>query len=165
MKKKRRPHSEETKKKIGAANRISLLGNKLTEAHKRKLSIGSPKFWLGKKLSEDHRKKLSEAHKGEKSIFWRGGISKDVEYQKFRNRQKSHRRYHNHGFHTYHEWETLKAQYNWTCPWCHEKEPEIKLTEDHIIPLIKGGSDNIENIQPLCKKCNSKKGVKIIKFI
>lgn len=66
------------------------------------------------------------------------------------------------GSHTLGEWETLKAQYNWTCPACGKTELEIKLTEDHIIPLSKGGSNNIENIQPLCGPCNSKKSTKII---
>ncbi len=68
------------------------------------------------------------------------------------------------GFHTLGEWETLKAQYDWTCPSCGLQEPHIHLTEDHIIPISKGGSNNIENIQPLCRSCNSKKGTKIQSF-
>ena len=62
------------------------------------------------------------------------------------------------------EWEALKRQYGMKCPSCQKKEPEIKLTVDHIIPLVKGGSNFIENIQPLCGRCNSRKSTKITKF-
>jgi 5-methylcytosine-specific restriction endonuclease McrA len=75
-------------------------------------------------------------------------------YQKIRN----YRRKQAQGNFIIQEWETLKAQYNWTCPMCGKREPEIKLTADHIIPISKGGTSNIENIQPLCRSCNASKG-------
>jgi hypothetical protein len=101
---------------------------------------------------------------GDKHPNWKGGISKKKGYANFFTRRRAIEKMHNGGTHTLGEWETLKAQYDWICPSCKRKEPEIKLTEDHIVPLIKGGSDNIENIQPLCKNCNSQKHTKIIKY-
>lgn len=65
------------------------------------------------------------------------------------------------GNHTLKQWNELKARYNYTCVHCNKKEPEIKLTRDHIIPISKGGDNYIENIQPLCNSCNSRKKDKI----
>lgn len=68
------------------------------------------------------------------------------------------------GLHTELEWQQLKEQYDYTCLGCRRKEPEIKLTRDHVVPLNKGGSDHIENIQPLCLSCNSKKHLQTTDF-
>jgi 5-methylcytosine-specific restriction endonuclease McrA len=41
------------------------------------------------------------------------------------------------------------------CARCKEK----KIGKDHVVPLCRGGSDGIDNIQPLCVSCNRWKGV------
>lgn len=53
------------------------------------------------------------------------------------------------------EWLTLCAQADGKCLSCKQVKP---LTIDHVVPLSKGGSNYIDNIQPLCGSCNSKKG-------
>lgn len=62
------------------------------------------------------------------------------------------------------EWEDLKRQYNFTCLRCGIKEPGIKLSCDHVIPFRKGGTNTIDNIQPLCKPCNSRKWIRVLDY-
>jgi hypothetical protein len=38
----------------------------------------------------------------------------------------------------------------------------IDLTIDHIVPLAKGGGTDVQNLQTLCRRCNSSKGAKYI---
>jgi 5-methylcytosine-specific restriction endonuclease McrA len=66
--------------------------------------------------------------------------------------------------HTEAEWQNLKTFYNFKCLCCGKQEPEIKLTRDHVLPLTQGGSDSIDNVQPLCARCNSKKNNKHIDY-
>lgn len=67
----------------------------------------------------------------------------------------------NGGCFTSHEWKTLCEKYDNRCLACGIKS---FLTIDHIRPVVLGGTNDITNIQPLCKRCNSKKGGKIIDY-
>ncbi len=106
-----------------------------------------------KKLSD--RKRVfcrSCSHKLERNHKWKGGISQES----FRLARKQ-RKEANGGTHTSSEWKKLKEKFGNMCLCCKQDEPAIKLTKDHIIPVSKGGRDDIQNIQPLCMSCNMKK--------
>jgi 5-methylcytosine-specific restriction endonuclease McrA len=62
------------------------------------------------------------------------------------------------------EWIRLKTFYNNTCLCCYRQEPEIKLTLDHVVPIALGGRNTIDNSQPLCQTCNSRKGKRTIDY-
>lgn len=62
------------------------------------------------------------------------------------------------------EWKEIKIKYNYTCLSCGKREPEIKLTIDHVTPLSMGGSNTVDNIQPLCGLCNCRKHAKRLDY-
>jgi len=58
-------------------------------------------------------------------------------------------------------WKALCFGYGYKCAKCGE---QVSLTGDHGIPLSKGGSNSIDNIQPLCQPCNSGKKDRIADY-
>ena len=88
-----------------------------------------------------------------------------LEHKRFWNQRYKARKRQAVGNHTFEEWLLVKAFYSYMCLCCKKQEPEIKLTEDHIIPLSMGGSDSIDNIQPLCQSCNTRKHAKTISYL
>lgn len=55
------------------------------------------------------------------------------------------------------EWIKKLIELHYKCQICGKTEPDVKITIDHIIPLSKGGTNDINNLQPLCLSCNSRK--------
>jgi 5-methylcytosine-specific restriction endonuclease McrA len=71
-------------------------------------------------------------------------------------RLKEYRRRGAVGSHSLEEWLDKLNKYGHTCVYCDLQA----TTRDHKIPLIRGGTNFIENIVPACFSCNSSKGAK-----
>jgi 5-methylcytosine-specific restriction endonuclease McrA len=61
------------------------------------------------------------------------------------------------GFYTSADWSAIVEAQGGRCLACGKKS---KLTVDHIVPLILGGTNWPNNLQGLCHSCNSRKGAK-----
>lgn len=160
--KKRKSPSKETKIKISKSNQRRIEVNCFyckKEVERRPFEIKNKKRYFCSK--ECYTKWKTENLSGKNSPYFKGGY----ELHLWHNRQRRIVKIGNGGLHTLEQWQELKKKYNYMCLCCKKQEPEITLSEDHIIPLSLGGLDNIENIQPLCRNCNSQKYNKIINYI
>lgn len=184
FKRKSPPLSEEHKRRIGESHRGEKnywFGKKLTPEHKEKMSLaklgkpraGNPENWKGhtpwnkdtKGLTKPNKTSFTKENQSlEKHHQWKGGVSKLPNYNGFLTMRRRARKKASGGSHTIQEWLKLKEDFGFMCLCCKKREPEIKLSEDHIIPLTCGGSDGISNIQPLCLSCNSIKRRKTIDY-
>ncbi len=93
---------------------------------------------------------------------WKAGVSSLPSYAAVASRKRKARVLAVGEDRTATEWEALKAQYDYTCLCCGQREPEIVLTFDHVVLVSMGGSNGITNGQPLCQSCNSTKHAKVL---
>lgn len=87
-----------------------------------------------------------------RSIRW-ARANRDLCTQYANRRRKME--YGSPGSHTLEEWAALKELYGQRCYYCGKQG--LTLTRDHVQPLARGGSDDIDNIVPACRSCNSSK--------
>jgi 5-methylcytosine-specific restriction endonuclease McrA len=148
--------SEEKREATKARMRANRSRITAEEKEKRK---AYNRIWTSK-LTDEQRKKRQETQNK-----WRASVYSKTP-QVFL--QVSHRRRARligaGGSYTESEWRELVDKYGHRCLRCGRPESEVKLTADHVVPLIKGGSNNIENIQPLCRRCNSRKQARTMDF-
>ena len=61
-----------------------------------------------------------------------------------------------------HEWKELRATVferdDYTCQYCGERGGKLEC--DHVMPVSRGGSNELENLATACKKCNRSKRAK-----
>jgi 5-methylcytosine-specific restriction endonuclease McrA len=82
------------------------------------------------------------------------------EYYRFKSKIRRARHYTAQGTHTYEQWLSRVEYFDWLCVYCKKELGLTTLTQDHKIPLSRGGSNWPANLVPACKSCNSAKSTK-----
>lgn len=118
---------------------------------------GKPKCSVCEKELRYGRKNCRLHNRGNTSH----GMTADPAYVRWSKNKRNRMLRTSEGSHTYQEWLEVKNVAGNECVICHTPESVKQLTQDHIIPVSKGGTDFIENIQPLCMRCNATKSNKL----
>ena len=130
---KRKPFTEQAKRNMSLAK-------------KGKPFSGVTYDWRGKKATIEHRRKNSEAHKGEKSQTWKGGVTAINEVVR--------------GSLEYRLWRQAVFQRDlYRCVWCGCRgSRKKKIHADHIKPFAFFPELRfaIDNGRTLCEDCHMK---------
>ena len=101
-------------------------------------------WWLKPQNRARHRARVRERYREDPERF--------LAYEKLRRARK----FGAGGTFNPDEWLAMIRRYSHRCAYCGKKKRH--LTQDHVIPLTKGGRHEAANIVPACRPCNSSKG-------
>ena len=110
-------------------------------------------YWRNWESKKEQREQNKEQRKESARRSRRANLEKDA--------AKSRRRYARKrgatGSHTLEAFLIVCDVWEWRCVYCGTPLNKKSVTEDHVIPISKGGTDFIDNIVPACASCNSRK--------
>lgn len=115
---------------------------------------------MDQELSKTGRITVARSSSGEAGADSRWGKNRP-DHRKTRSERLAEAR--SKGTHTEEEWEAILDICERKCVRCGAVTVGNPV-KDHITPIYKGGSDSIENIQPMCRNCNSAKGSETTDF-
>lgn len=140
-----------------------LARNKAWNAAHPEVISKSTKEWSDKHPERRAKtyKEYHKRHKKARNAFCRKYCKENPEIILASSRRRRARKKKAEGSFSAAEWKALCRQYGHKCLGCGKRK---KLTADHVVPLSKGGSNYISNIQTLCGPCNSSKRDKTIDY-
>ncbi len=153
--------------------KVNRYNQKWRDKNREKFRTWQKQYWNrpeNKKKKSEYDKKWRENNKERKSIRDKNYRANNRDKDRKNGLKKYYRKSRAKGTFTLEEWKNKKKEFNYCCARCGISEIELLnqtgggLTVDHIIPLSRGGSNYIRNIQPLCRSCNSKKHTKVKRY-
>jgi 5-methylcytosine-specific restriction endonuclease McrA len=148
------PHRVEARRKYQEEHKEEISEYKKRWAEENEANVSASK----RKYYELHRDEVIA-----RSKQWGEENPEEVRQAKANNSRKRRAAKHaSSGNFTAEEFLALCERYGIRCLAC--GDAEALLEADHIVPLTRGGTDDIDNIQPLCGTCNRKNFVSIVDY-
>lgn len=134
------------------------------QPHRRKLSVLSSARYLEKHPEAQEKKREVDRLYAKSPDGRRANKQATARYRKTENgrevrRITKARRRGAVGSFSPVEWNALLAEHGYKCAHCESSE---NIEIDHIVPIALGGTNTIDNVQPLCRSCNSSKGSRYV---
>ena len=122
----------------------------------------SRKLYRQSEKGKANHKRHSQTEKGKAGIRRASTRYCQSDYGRIKNKERQYIRRHNDsGPIDQRAWNEKMQTLGHVCQICQKKLDSKSVTIDHIFPVSKGGTNRIDNLQPLCKPCNSRKGARI----